>query len=242
MSFEESLDIMRQALNLWKKAGDNPSERQYYDFVSLAQLAIKRAGEPVSGYHSILAQVHFDVDNFPAAWEEAEKTLAIDENDFKAQLIKVFIAFGLYGEVQEDTQRKKQGIWGAVKDVVSASKQGVRGTLAAGRAGARIGDALGSAFAPGQAKKSLLQEIERLIGIFDQLCRSEIAAGDFIEFSQRLIKLGDGLREYGITIGQGRTLYGIVANVPISNVAYESEEQRQSVRTTQLIAQGRMSL
>lgn len=242
MSFEESLDIMRQALNLWQKAGDNPSERQYNDFVSLAQLAIKRAGEPVSGYHSILAQVHFDVDNYPAAWEEAEKTLAIDENDFKAQLIKVFIAFGLYGEIQEDTRRKKQGIWGAFKDVVSASKQGVQGTLAAGRAGARIGDALGNAFAPGQAKKSLLQETERLIGIFNRLCKSELAAGDFIEFSQRLIKLGDGMKEYGIALGQGQMLYGVVASAPINNMSYESNEQRQSVRTTQLIAQGRMSL
>lgn len=242
MSFEESLDIMRQALTLWQKAGDNPSEREYYDFVSLAQLAIQRAGEPVSAYHSILAQVHFDVDNFSAAWEEAEKTLEIDDNDFKAQLIKVFIAFGLYADIQEDTQRKKQGIWGAVKDVVSASKQGVRGTLAAGRAGARIGDALGSAFAPGQAKKSLLQEVERLIGIFEWLCSNEITAGEFVEFSQRLIKLGDGMKENRIVLGQGRTLYGAVANAPIDKVSYESDEQKQNVRTTQLIAQGRMSL
>jgi len=233
---------MKQALILWQKAGDNPSERQYYDFVSLAQLAIKQAGEPVSYYHSVLAQVHFDVDNFPAAWEEAEKTLAIDENDFKAQLIKVFIAFGLYSEIQENTQKKKQSFWGSVKDVVSASKQGVRGTLAAGRAGARIGDALGSVFAPGQAKKSFLQEVERLVGIFDRLCKNEIAAEDFIEFSQRLIKLGDGLNKHGITLGQGRTLYGIVANASINNVVYKSDEQRQSVRTTQLISQGRMSL
>ena len=81
MSFEESMDTMRRALMLWKKAGDNPSERQYYDFVSLATLAISKAGEPVPGFHSILTQVHFDMDNFPAAWQEAEKTLAIDKDD-----------------------------------------------------------------------------------------------------------------------------------------------------------------
>jgi hypothetical protein len=242
MSFEESLDIMRQALNLWKKAGDHPSERQYLDFVSLAQLAINRAGQPVSGYHSILAQAHFDFFNLPAAWDEAEKTLAIDENDFKAQLIKVFIAFALYGKTAEDTQSKKQGIWGAFNDVINASKQGVRGTAAAGRAGGKLGDALASLFAPGQAKKSLLQELERLIKVFERLCQQGIEASDFVEFSQRLIKLNDGMKEFGISLSSGMTMYDVVANAPIVNVIYESDEQRQSVRTIQLIAHGRKTL
>lgn len=241
MSFEESIDIMRQALTLWQKAGQNPTERQYNDFVSLTQLAIKRAGEPVAGYHSILAQVHFDVDNFPAAWEEADKTLAIDENDFKAQLIKTYIAFGLYGEIQEDAQRKKRGIWGGVQDVINASRQGVRGTRAAGQAGARIGDALGSAFAPGQAKKSLLREVDALIAIYERRCMTEIECDDYVDFSEKLIGLADGLREYGITLNRGANLYDVVARAPITNVICESDEQRQEVRTTQFIAQGRTS-
>lgn len=242
MSLEESLAIAEKALKLWEKVGENPTEREYYDFVSLVQLAIKRAAEPVAGLHLLLAQVHFDVDNFEAAWNEAEKTLSIDENDFEAQLIKVFVAFGLYAEILADTQVKKRGIWGAAKDVVNASRQGVRGTFAAGRAGARIGDALGSAFAPGRAKKQFLQEADRLIEIFQRLCEWGITADRFTEFSQRLIKLGDGLDKHGIVLNKSVSLYAVVANVPGESISYETADDRDNVQTIQLIAQGRMSL
>lgn len=67
MSLEESLTIAEKALKLWEKVGENPTEREYYDFVSLVRLAIQRAGEPVAALHLMLAQVHFDVDNFEAA-------------------------------------------------------------------------------------------------------------------------------------------------------------------------------
>lgn len=242
MSFEESLEIMQEALVLWQKAGENPSEREYYDFVSLAQLAINRAGEPVAAYHSILAQVHFDVDNFPDAWEEAEKTLSIDRDDFKAQLIKVFIAFGFYHEILENTQRKKQGIWGAMKEVVSASRQGVSGTMAAGKAGGKIGDALGSLSAPGQAKKSLLKEVDYLIDIFERICKKSLPASQFIEFSRRLVKLSDGLNESGIVLNKGVNLYALVAKAPIDNLVYENDDEKNLVKTTRHIAEGRMTL
>lgn len=238
MTFEESMDIMRRALTLWQQAGDNPSERQYYDFVSLVKVAIGKAGEPVAGFHSILAAVHFDMNNFPAAWEEAEKTLTIDADDFKAQWIKSMIAFAIYAESMDQAQSKKMGFMDTIGALVNMTK-GYRQGQETGR---KIGEAIGSKRNANQAKTLFVQEIANLATLFKRICSQGIEASNFIESSRRLIKMADGLSEFGIPLEGDMNLYALVANISISKIAYETDEEKDEVQTTQLIAQGRMSL
>ena len=242
MPSEESIKILQRAIALWKKAGDNPSEREYRDFISLIQLAIQKAGEPLSIAHSMLAQVHFDVDNFPAAWEEADRTLALDPDDFKCQSIKTLISFAVYWQIEEDSQEKRKGFWGAVGDLVGATKQGVRGTFAAGRAGKRIGEALTSGLGPAPAKKKAFEELGKLINVFNRNCSNGITAYHFVDYSRKLIKLADGLLESGLRLDRSMNLYAIVASVPLGNITCESNEEREQVETVRLVAEGRMSL
>lgn len=238
MTFEESMDIMRRALTLWQQAGDNPSERQYYDFVSLVTVAINKAGEPVAGFHSILAAVHFDMNNFPAAWQEAEKTLTIDADDFKAQHIKSMIAFAMYAESMEQAQSKKMGFM----DTIGAFANMTKGYRQGQEAGRKIGEALGSKRNAKQTKTLFVQEMANLAALFKRICNQGIGASDFIEFSRRLIKMADGLSEFGIPLEGDMNLYALVANVSMSKISCETDKEKDSVQTTQLIAQGRMSL
>jgi hypothetical protein len=124
MPSEESIEIMRKAMKLWSAAADNPTEKQYRDTVSLVNLSIKKAGEPFSFAHSILARIHFDVQNYQDAWDSAESALALDSYDYHAQLIKVYLSFQLTAEAIEDAKQKRSGGWTAIGDIFKSKGMG----------------------------------------------------------------------------------------------------------------------
>lgn len=238
MSLDEVRDIMQRAMTLWKKVGDNPSEREYYDFVSLVKLAISKADEPIGFLHSVLAQVHFDVDNFADAWQEAENALALDSDDFKAQHIKTIIAYAIYADATEESNSKKMGFMDTLTTIMSIPKGYQQGH----EAGKRIGEAIGSKQYANQAQKKFFEELKNSVEQFRRICSQGIEASDFINFSRRLIKMGDGISETGIKLDDSLNLYRLVANIPIENISYETDEEKNEIETTKLIAQGRLTL
>ncbi len=237
MSFEESMEIMQRAVKLWQQVDQEPSEQQYHDFVSLVSLAINKAGEPVAIYHSILSQVHFDVGNYPDAWQEAEKTLAIADDDFKAQCIKSIIAYAFYSDAMEESQNKKLGLMDTL-GVLSNMTQGYRKGEEAGR---KIGEAIGSKKNAAQAKTLFAQEMKNLVTVYKKVCANGIDAEDFLDYSQRLIKMADGLGKSGISLEGEMNLYALVANTPTDQIVCETDEEKENIKTAQLIAQGRMA-
>ena len=240
MSFEESIDLLQDALKMWATAGENPNERQYLDFVSLVNLAIKKADEPFAIGHSMLAQVHFDMDNFEGAWHEAEIALSIDPNDFKSQLLKAIISFAIYAEVVDQSRANRSGLFGAVRDLTKA--RGISGMSSSFQAGHKIGTALGSIFAPGQASKRFHEEYEKLASIYRKLCSTGIAAYDFIDFSPRLIKLMDGINESRLKIDRSLNLYSLVAQAQTDHIIYDNEDHKEQIKNIKRIAEGRMTL
>ena len=238
MSLDEVQDIMQRAMALWKEAGENPSEHQYYDFVSLVKLAINKADEPIGFLHSVLAQVHFDVNNFADAWQEAENALSLDGDDFKAQLIKTIISYAIYADATEESQNKKMGFMDTLSVIISIPK-GYQQGQAAGR---KLGEAMGSKQYAKQAQATFFQELKNSVDQFKRICSQGIEASDFIGFSRRLMKLGDGISETGIKLDHSLNLYALVANIPTDNISFETDEEKNNIKTTQLIAQGRLTL
>ncbi len=238
MSFDEVMDIMQRAIAQWKEAGENPSERQYYDFVSLVKLAINKADEPIGLLHSVLAQVHFDVDNFTDAWQEAENALSLDHDDFKAQHIKTIIAYAIYVDATEESQSKEMGFMDTLSAIISFPKGYQQGR----ETGRRIGEAIGSKQYAKQAQETFFQELKNSVDQFKRICSQGIEANDFIGFSRRLIKMGDGLSETGIKLDENLNLYALVANIPEGNISFKTDEEKNNIKTIQLIAQGRLIL
>lgn len=238
MSINEAIDITRRAMTLWKNAGENPSEQAYYDFVSLMQIAIEKAGEPTAFLHSILAQVHFDMNNFPASWEEADKTLAIDIDDFAAQHIKTIITYSLYADSLEVAQNKSMGFWDTLSTIGNI-RNGYRQGQESGR---KIGESIGSKRQANRAKDMLYEEVRNLVELYKRICTQGIAAAEFINYSRILLKLGDGLSETDLNFKESMNFYLLVANIPIDQITFNSDEERDNVQTMQLIAQGRLTL
>lgn len=236
MPTQESIDIMRKAMNLWSAAADNPTEKQYRDTVSLIQLAIKKAGEPVPLAHSVLARIHFDVENYEAAWEAAEATLALDEYDYHAQLIKVYLMYHLTVQAVEEAHEKRSGGWGAIGEIFRS--KGIGDSF---RAGEKLGAALTSGMGVGKMKRGLTEGVEKLVVIFQSMWQDGSDASEVVKFGNRLIKLADGMSETPGMLDRDINLYQVVADLQPDNLNYETEEERENVDTLRLIAEGRMS-
>lgn len=186
MPSEQSIDLLMKALNLWQSAGENPTEKQYRDTISLIALAIKKEPEPFPIAHSMQAQIHFDMDNFDAAWNAAENTLSLDPYDYKAQLIKVYVAFAY--------------TWGAIENAeAQGSVLSAVGGLIRNRGGYQAGHRFGSAVAAKKEVKNLKKvanvEFSNLITLYGYMTENATLASTFIDFSQKLLKLADGIYE-----------------------------------------------
>ena len=232
MPSEQTIDILMKALDIWQAAGENPTERQYLDTISLISLAIKKEPEPIPFAHSMQAQIHFDVDNYDAAWDAAENTLSLDPYDYKAQLIKVYIAFAYTVEAMEDIENQG-GIFSTV------------GGLFRSRGGYQAGHQLGSAIANRSNAKNLKKifnvEFLNLIKIYDHMANNGYAASDFTDFSNKLIKLADGIYESPRVLEDEINIFALVAESPIDNLDFETDDEREQLETIQLIAEGRMA-
>ena len=234
MANQESIDILLKAVDLWKKAADNPTEKQYRDTVSLIQLAIKKSSEPLSIGHSMLAQIHFDMDNFGAAWDASEQGLILDPHDYKSQLIRVIIAFAYANEAQGHAQEQRGGLFGVIGGVFRS-----KGFTENYRAGQKLGEALASGIAPNRLKKLFNEELKKLLAVFQYMCTNGCQASDFLEFASRLTKLADGIYENSKLLDSRVNIYDLIANAPTERIECETEDEQQLVETTQLIAEGR---
>lgn len=238
MSFDEVMDIIRRAEALWKEAGDDPSEQQYYDCVSLLKLAINKADEPIGYLHSILAQVHFEVNNYPAAWQEAENALSLDCDDFVSQFIMTVIAFSIYADAREESQNKSMGFMDTLNAIISIPKGYQQGQ----EAGRKIGASIGSKQYEKQAQETFMKELENSVNLFKRICNQGIDGYNFIDFSNKLMKMGDGLAKNGVNLDENLNLYSLVANIPIDNVSFKTDDEKNNIQTIQMIANGRLKL
>lgn len=234
MSSEESIDILLKATRLWKTYGENPTEKQYRDVVSLITLAIKKADEPLAIAHSMLAQIHFDMENYEAAWGAAEQTTLIDPDDFKSQLIKVFVSYAYASDAAESASAQRGGMLSAITSLFQA-----RGYKDGYTAGKRLADALTGGMSAGKLKKLFNEELVKLIATFERKCAKGCLASEFLEFASRLTKLADGIYQTPKLVETHKNLYRLVAEAPIEKVECESEEERQNVEMAKLIAEGR---
>lgn len=256
MTSEQSFDIVFEAMDLWKTAGENPTEKQYQDVVSLITLAIKKESGPFPIAHSLIAKIHFDMGNFVAAWDAATNTLLLDPNDLYAQFIKMYVALGYTWEAMDTTET--QGImlnafgksvrfrsgYGTGNKFGSAVTQ-VRSIVA------RLFDVHGVGYKLGNPvfdrnnvenlKKITNTEFARLIAIYQHLANNGINASEFIPFSRGLIDLADSIYEnpYKV-IEEDVNIYKLVAHTPIEKLDFETEEEKEQLETIQLIAKGKM--
>jgi hypothetical protein len=90
-------------------------------------------------------------------------------------------------------------------------------------------------------KRDFTEEVEKLVVIFQYMWQEGSDASEIVTFGNRLIKLADGISETLGVLDKEINLYKIVADMQSDNLNYETDEERESVETLRLIAEGRMS-
>ena len=236
MSVEEANKVALRAIRLWQRVQDNPTERDYNDFVSLMQLAIKQAGQPVAPYHAILAQCHFDVNNFAAAWQEAGIALSLDADDYKSQYIRALIAYANYVELADQAKEKDLGVMGTLgqfRNIGGGYKRGYQ-------AGYTIGDMIGTKRSRDQALKLFGTELAKMLDIFRRITRQGMPSNEFEAILRDLLRFADGIAAAQIKLTKEYDVYALVANAPVDNIEIEDDEQAEEIETIKLIAQARM--
>jgi hypothetical protein len=86
-------------------------------------------------------------------------------------------------------------------------------------------------------------ETEKLLAIFSNVCQEEIEAIEFLYFAEQLMSVADLILETKLSMPGGNPpIYAGIANVPLSNIVYESSDERQEVNKMRRIAEGRKRL
>jgi tetratricopeptide (TPR) repeat protein len=119
--------------------------------------------------------------------------------------------------------------------------QYIKVTVAQENLGSLIGGLVGTLSKMSKQQK-LNNELVRYVSIYDELCAEGMPADEFVYRSKALISVADALNDIGNPAVKKVNIYGHVANARIDNLSYESEEEREAVKTVQRLAEGRMSL
>lgn len=234
MTLDEAVSIATKALNAWRAQGDDHTRSQYLNFISLMNMAIKKAGEPVSYFHTLLAEMHYDMENLEEAWGEANKSLAIDPLAFSAQIVKTYIAADLYEYSRNEAQEKKMGF----SETISVISKMTKGFNQGREAGSRIGETIASKRVLAQNRKMFEEELASLLKVYRAQYEDEIEGYQFLQFSQQMVSFADVLVEHNLESDDIATMYKLVAEFPLDAVSFADDQELDEAGTLQLAAQG----
>jgi len=233
---DESIDLFTQAIDIMKVAGDNPTERQYRDALSLMSLAAQKAGEPFPLVHLAMAQTYYDMGDLDGAWNAATNTLQHQQDNFEAQLIKVCVAADTVQIVDKDDGGTAGSAWRLIRAMFSGSSR------SSYHAGKEFGErAVGGAVAK-QTQTRFKNEVLTLLRIFERLCANGLSSDLFLKYAHDLIGVADAINKHGIPFRSEVNVYAVISRVPVDKLTYADEQQRQEVVKFQRIAEGRSTL
>ena len=236
MTLDEAVSIATKALNTWRAQGNDHTRMQYLNFVSLMNVAIKKADEPVAYFHTLLAEMHYDMENLEEAWLEANKSLSIDPLAFSAQIVKTYIATDLFEYSRNNAQEKKMGF----SETINVFSKMTKGFNQGREAGTRIGETIASKRQLVQNRKTFEDELSNLLKVYRAQYEDEIEGYQFMQFSQHMVNLADVLVEHNLGSDEIASMYKLVAEFPLDTVSFTDDQELDEARTLQLAAQGRL--
>jgi hypothetical protein len=223
----EARELFEQALTEWDNTKEsNQDEKLRRDIASLLSTAIQKADAPFPRAHSLLSIFLCDLGQEREAAIEAELALNEDPNEFRAQLVKIDIAW-------KGTKIKKLGIG----DFLQQEKSFEAALLASAMKGVFSVLAAASAIA---TQAVLNTEFDRLVKIFRYICSTNTDAEEFSFMAQRLIDIGDMLIK--IPMSTRPNLYLEVVNAPIDLLQYSDDKQAAFIKKLVAIANGRSNM
>lgn len=223
----EAWELFEQALKEWNDTKESDQdEKLRRDVASLLSTAIQKAGAPFPRAHSLLSIFLCDLGQEREAVIEADIALSEDPNEFRAQLVKVDVAW-------KGTKLKKLGLG----DFLIQEKSWEASIISSVLGGAVNILVAASALA---TQMTLNTEFEKLVQIFRQVCSTNKDPEEFSFMAQRLIEIGDMLLKVPLT--SKPNLYLEVANAPIDLLQYSDDNQSAFVKKLVAIANGRSNM
>lgn len=214
--------IVQKALAEWEAASESKSVSAYNDAAGFFLLALKKAGKPIPRLHSFLGMLYYDLaicyssmtdrnaarltsEAISSSVRHSDVALEIDELEFRAQLVKTYIA--------RDSVLYLKGVDLAPNssDIASA-----------------IGEMLGKAIGTGAAatrvalsKSNFKKELEKLLAIFSQLHEEYyLDAAEFLVFCDKLLAIADYTaknRLFG-----AKEIYEVLLGVNVKDLKYDN--------------------
>lgn len=230
---DEYIGIAQKALVEWEAASENKNVSGLNNAAGLFLLALKKAGKPIPRLHSFLAMLYYDLaichssmndrnaarltsEAISSSVRHADLALETNELEFRAQLIKTYIA--------GDNVLYLKGVDLAPnsRDVASA-----------------IGEMLGKAIGTGAAatrvalsKNDFKKELEKLLAIVSQMEEEYyVDATEFLFFCNKLLAIADYTAENKLFGAKG--IYELLLKVDIQELKYENidePEDRNAVK------------
>lgn len=232
-------EIPANAVETWKKAtdewrnalqGEEPDVLFWGHIASLLTLAVTYAGSthfPRAHAHLAIALLSLgrDVD----AEREANLALEQDPSEFRAQQVKVVLALNreLLREERLSSLLPFLDRKGArLGDRVSAKRNGngkPKNLKPIKDANQVRPDSLA-------IKSSLVDEVEKMIALFRNLCDAQTDVDEYLNVADFLIMIADGMKDMPLADWRAR-LYNVVAHTPTNKLDGQGREQEiESVR------------
>lgn len=227
---DEAEALFDQAFEMLPDTG-NASPRVSRDIIALLSLAIQRANQVFPEAQAMKAKMHYNLEEYSLAWEEANNAIRHDNNNFRAQMVKVFIAMDGIQVTQ-----KKGGIlgflWMTLKTTFTAKT--VREGWSSGKSWGE--ETTEAAISQGRAKS----EIRKLLSIFDNLCGPGQDAGECLLLMGVLKNVADVLVEGCLLPEISKEIYSHIAYASIQSLSDATQDERREIEQLRLLAKGRL--
>lgn len=225
---DEYIGIAQKALAEWEAASESKNVSGYNNAAGLFLLALKKAGKPIPRLHSFLAMLYYELaichssmndrntarltsEAISAAVRHADVALEINELEFRAQLVKTYIA--------GDSVLYLKGVDLAPnsRDVASAIGEMLGKAIGTGAAATRV------ALSRGNFKK----ELEKLLVVVSQLHEEYyLDATEFLFFCNKLLAIADFAAENRLF--GAKEIYELLLKVKIKELKYEDIDDPES--------------
>jgi len=230
MSKEEALEFFYQGIEILENAGENLSDRDRRDAISMLSLATQKVDNVFPRAHSLLSMLYYEHEDAKSADRHASTALEQDEDEFRAQFVKMQIA-------ADNVQVLSGNVAGSIMPRGIGAKHLFGSVFRAGKA----------AVASGQVTATQMKfknEVNKLIEIFQRICSyEEVPAMEFTYCAGQLMSLADFIVEHNMPMPGGKpNIFSVIANSSTANLAYDEEygeQERNEVNRVKRLAEGR---
>lgn len=215
--------IFQSAMEEWDVASEKDDIPAYKNAEGLFLLGLQKAGEPLPRVHSFLAMLYYELaicyakkqdrnsakfssDAVNSATKHADIALQHDNLEFRAQLIKTYIA----GDSVLFLSGGISNLIPQSRDVVGAIIEGVGRAINVGAAAAQVS----------MSKSAFKKELENLLRIYTELDTNyNMPATEFFFFANKLLGIAEYCSENELF--GAKEIYTIVSSVKIDELDYD---------------------